>query len=153
MSQFGIIEMTRQRMQPSLKKRVYNDCPHCKGTGHVKTNETLGIEVMRMLQLAAHRAQVGTPAVTAVQATVHADVAFYLLNKKRRDIAAMEDRAKMEVSINGVPGVSPDTLEFKCYDSNGNEVRLLSQGPPPRVFGGGRPPGRYQERRYPAPLD
>ena len=124
-----------------------------KATGHVKTNETLGIEVMRMLQLAAHRAQVGTPAVTAVQVTVHADVASYLLNKKRRDIAAMEDRAKMEVVINGVPGVSPDTLEFKCYDSNGNEVRLLSAGPPPRMFGGGRPQGRYAERRYPVPLD
>jgi ribonuclease E len=151
-SQFGIIEMTRQRMQPSLKKRVYNDCPHCKGSGHVKTNETLGIEVMRMLQLAAYKAQVGTPPVTAVQVTVHADVAAYLLNKKRRDIAAMEDRVKMEVTITGLPGVSPDTLEFKCYDSNGNEVRLTNPGPPPRMFSG-RPPSRFPERRYPAPLD
>jgi hypothetical protein len=60
----------------------------------------------------------------------------------------------MEVVINAVPGVSPDTMDFKCYDSNGNEVRLLSAGPPPRVFaGGGRSQGRYSERRYPAPLD
>jgi len=152
-SQFGIIEMTRQRIQPSLKKRVYNECPHCKGTGHVKTNETLGIEVMRMLQLAAYKAVSG-PGVSSVQATVHSDVAFYLLNKKRREIAAMEDKAKIEVTVNGVPGVSPDTLEFKCFDSNGNEVRLVNPGPPPRQFGGGgRPPRHFPERRYPAQMD
>src|SRR4029079_17745201 len=70
-SQFGIIEMTRQRIQPSLKKRIYNDCTHCRGTGHVKTAETVGIELMRLLQLAAHR----SPAITSVGLTVHADVA------------------------------------------------------------------------------
>ena len=57
-----------------------NDCPHCKGTGYVKTNETMGIEVMRLLQLAGHR----TPAITAATLIVHAEVAFYILNRKRR---------------------------------------------------------------------
>lgn len=152
-SQFGIIEMTRQRIQPSLKKRVYNECSHCKGTGFVKTNETLGIEVMRILQLATYRATQGVTPVTSVQVTVHLDVAFYLLNKKRRDISAMEERANVEVMINGVPNVSPDTLEFKCFDSNGNEVRLTNPGPPPRMFGpGGRPPRGY-DRRQPVNLD
>jgi ribonuclease E len=128
-SQFGIIEMTRQRIQPSLKKRIFNDCPHCKGTGYVKANETMGIEVMRLLQLAAHR----TPAVTLVTLTVHADVAFYLLNRKRREIAALEERAKMEVQVQGQFGISPETLELRCQDSNGNDVRLYG-GPPPRMF-------------------
>ncbi len=142
-SQFGIIEMTRQRIQPSLKKRIFNDCPHCKGTGFVKTNETMGIEVMRMLQLAAHR----SPAVTSVSLTVHADVAFHLLNRKRREIAALEERAKMEVQVHGQFGVSPDLLEFRCLDSNGNEVRLFGS-PPPRMFRGDRDRGgRPHDRR------
>jgi ribonuclease E len=144
-SQFGIIEMTRQRIQPSLKKRIFNDCPHCKGTGYVKTNETMGIEVMRMLQLAAHR----SPAVTSVSLTVHADVAFHLLNRKRREIAALEERAKMEVQVHGQFGVSPDLLEFRCLDSNGNEVRLFGS-PPPRMFRGDRDRdrgGRSHDRR------
>jgi ribonuclease E len=152
-SQFGIIEMTRQRMQQSLKKRIYNDCPHCKGSGYVKTSETLAIDAMRLLQLAAARAMTGTPAVTSVRVTVCQESAFYLLNRKRREIAALEDRAKMEVIVSGLPAVSPDHLDFKCYDSNGNEVRLLQQGPPPRMFqGGGRPP-RIQERRFPQHQD
>jgi ribonuclease E len=144
-SMFGIIEMTRQRIQPSLKKRIFNDCPHCRGTGYVKTNETMGIEVMRLLQLAAHR----TPSVTSIGLNVHVDVAFYLLNRKRREIAALEEQAKMEVQINGQFGVSPDLLEFRCYDSNGNEVRLF--GPPPRMFRGGAP--RQLPDRRPPVLD
>jgi ribonuclease E len=133
-SQFGLIEMTRQRMQQSLKKRIYNDCSHCKGTGHVKTNETLAIDAMRLLHLAAHKAMAGNPPISSVSLTVCADAASHLLNRKRRDIAALEDQAKMEISISGAVGVSPDHLEVKCLDSNGNEVKLLSAGPPPKLF-------------------
>ncbi len=129
-SEFGIIEMTRQRMQPSLKKRIYNDCPHCIGTGYVKTNETMGIEVMRALQLAAHRC----PGGSTLTVTVNSEVAFYLLNRKRKDITALEARASMEVTVEGKFGASPDLCELKCIDSNGVEVRL-NAGPASR---GGR---------------
>jgi len=54
MSQFGIIEMTRQRMRPSLKRSIYFDCPHCKGAGLVKTPESMSLDVMRRLAIAAH---------------------------------------------------------------------------------------------------
>jgi ribonuclease E len=154
-SEFGIIEMTRQRMQPSLKKRIYNDCPHCTGSGYVKTNETMGIEVMRALQLAAHR----TPGGSTVTVTVSSEVAFYLLNRKRKEITALEQRANMEVTIDGKFGVSPDLCELRCIDSNGVEVRLnqgiASRGgrfAPPSGGGSGHHGGhgngggrRYQE--------
>jgi ribonuclease E len=134
-SEFGIIEMTRQRMQPSLKKRIYNDCPHCAGTGYVKTNETMGIEVMRALQLAAHRC----PGGSTLTVTVCAEVASYLLNRKRKDITALEARASMEVTVEGKFGASPDLCELKCIDSNGMEVRL-NQGPGSRGGRFGPPP-------------
>src|SRR5439155_24473369 len=84
-SQFGIIEMTRQRIRPSLKRSVYQDCPHCLGTGHVKTVESMSIDVMRLLQLAAHKEAVGR-----VQVRVHAAVGEYLLNRKRGEICQLE---------------------------------------------------------------
>jgi ribonuclease E len=52
MSQFGIIEITRQRMRPSLQQSVYFDCPHCKGAGLVKTPESMSLDVMRRLAIA-----------------------------------------------------------------------------------------------------
>src|SRR5438045_6659868 len=84
-SAFGIIEMTRQRIRPSLKRSVYQDCPHCHGTGQVKTCESMSIDVMRMLQLAAHRDK-----IHRIQVAVAEDVAHYLPNKKRTEISRPE---------------------------------------------------------------
>ena len=57
-SPFGLIEMTRQRIRPSLRRSIYEDCPCCHGTGLVKTAESMAIEVMRLLLSSAHREQV-----------------------------------------------------------------------------------------------
>src|SRR5258708_9254370 len=76
-SQFGLIEMTRQRIRPSLKRSGYQDCPYCKGMAQVKTPETMTLEAMRLVQLASTR-----EVVQRVEITVAADVADYLLNKK-----------------------------------------------------------------------
>jgi ribonuclease E len=161
-SQFGLIEMTRQRIRPSLKRSIFSDCPHCRGSGFVKTSESLSIDAMRLIQLAAHRA----PAIASIQVGVHMDVAHYLLNKRRKEIAGLEERGKLEVQITGQLGVSPDTLTIRCFDHNGNEVRLLPPPPLPRLSGGKFPSGRGdrdrgrdrdrdrdRDRRYPQPLD
>ena len=147
-SQFGIIEMTRQRIRPSIKRSLFAECPHCGGNGYVKTPETVAIEAMRLLQLAAHRA----PAVATVQLTVQLDVAHYLLNKRRKDIAAMEDRANVVIQITGQPNVTPDTLIIRCFDHNGSEVPLQTKTP--KLTGGRIPNGlnRPRDRRQlPAP--
>ncbi|MBM3981371.1 MAG: Rne/Rng family ribonuclease, partial [Planctomycetes bacterium] len=152
-SQFGLIEMTRQRIRPSLKRSIFQDCPHCRANGFVKTSESLAIEVMRLLQLAAHRA----PAVQLVQVTVHPDAANYLLNKRRKEVAALEERGKLEVQITGQAGVSPDQLSVRCLDHNGNEVRLLPPVPLPKAAAGRFPRDDRGPRggrdRYPRPLD
>src|SRR5262249_38795468 len=97
-SQFGLIEMTRQRIRPSLKRSVYQECPHCRSTGQVKTVESMSIDVMRMLQLAVHK-----PNVTRIQIRVHDEVANYLQNRKRKDISRLEESGGVPVSVLGVP--------------------------------------------------
>jgi ribonuclease E len=128
-SAFGLIEMTRQRIRPSLKRSVYQDCPCCGNTGQVKTVESMSIDVMRMLQLAAHREH-----IHRIQIRVQEDVANYLLNRKRREIAGLEAQGGLQVQITGVLAVSPELLEFTCYDVNNNEVKFLhyNEGPPSR---------------------
>jgi ribonuclease E len=128
-SQFGLIEMTRQRIRPSLKRSIFADCSHCRGTGFVKTNESMSIEV-----------------------TVHSDVANYLLNRKRKELARLEEQGKLEVQITGQTGVSPDTGLFKCLDQNGNEVRLIPQQPV-RLSGGRTPRQAPDRERRPPHLD
>src|SRR4029079_18022908 len=54
-SPFGLIEMTRQRIRPSLKRSVYKDCPGCTGSGVVKTAESMAIEVVRLLIMASQQ--------------------------------------------------------------------------------------------------
>jgi ribonuclease E len=120
-SAFGIIEMTRQRIRPSLKRSVYQECPHCHATGQVKTIESMSIDVMRMLQLAAHR-----PGIARVQVRVMDDVAHYLLNKRRKELACLEERGQIQLTITGIPGAAPEALEFLCYDQNNGEVKLHS---------------------------
>ncbi len=120
-SAFGLIEMTRQRVQTSLKRTAYSECAHCRGTGLVKTPQSMCIEVMRIIQLAAHRKLAKT-----VELAVHADVANYLVNKKRREILKWEDAGGLTVSITGRVGVSPEFLELRGFDNNGHEVPMTA---------------------------
>jgi ribonuclease E len=120
-SQFGLIEMTRQRIRPSLKRSVYMDCPHCRSTGQVKTVESMSIDVMRMLQLAAHR-----DGVRRIQIRVADAVANYLLNKKRKEISRLEEGGNILVQVTGELAAAPELLEFVCYDNNDNEVKFAA---------------------------
>src|SRR5205814_218101 len=103
---------------PSLKRSVFTECPYCKMTGQVKTTESMSIEVMRLLQLATHREH-----IVRLEVRVQEDVALYLLNRKRREIAVLEEQSNKQIQVRGVAGVSPEMLDFACYDNNGNEVK------------------------------
>lgn len=118
-SPFGLIEMTRQRIRPSLKRSVYTDCPCCVGRGVVKTAESMSIEVIRMLMLAGQQ-----PRISRVTVRVSDDVAHYLNNKKRREITNLEEEGGMTVQILGSEGLYPEHLELDCRDDRGNEITL-----------------------------
>ena len=118
-SPFGLIEMTRQRIRPSLKRSVYKDCPGCNGTGVVKTAESMAIEVVRLLMFAAQR-----EGVSRVSVTVSEDVANYLHNKKRREIARLEDQGNMTIQVYGKEEASPEHLVIECFDAASREIKL-----------------------------
>ena len=118
-SPFGLIEMTRQRIRPSLKRSVYADCPCCNGRGVVKTAESMAIEVVRTLMLATHQ-----PNIARVTVRVNDEVASYLNNKKRREITKLEEEGGMNVQILGSEGLYPEHLELDCRDREGREIVL-----------------------------
>jgi ribonuclease E len=118
-SPFGLVQMTRQRIRPSLRRSIYKDCPCCTGTGLVKTSESVAIEVMRNLITAASR-----EAVERVVVEVQHDVADYLSNGKRREINAVEDASRVTVSIRGRGDVTPNHIVIECTDAAGHLFRI-----------------------------
>jgi ribonuclease E len=118
-SPFGLIEMTRQRIRPSIKRSVYKECPSCGGTGLVKSAESMTIEVVRKLIMCAQ-----APQVARISVTVEEEVATYLNNKKRRDLVQLEQDNNVEVQVLSGEGLSPEYLKIDCADANGREVRI-----------------------------
>jgi len=118
-SPFGLIEMTRQRIRPSLKRSVFKDCPGCIGTGLVKTDESMAIEVIRLLMLASQNEK-----VTSITVNVADEVATYLSNKKRRELARLEDENELTVQIFAKEGALAEHLQIECLDADGRPVKF-----------------------------
>lgn len=116
-SPFGLVEMTRQRIRPSLKRSVFQDCPICSGKGVVKSDESMAIEVIRLLLLAKHDEH-----IAKVEIRVAEDVTAYLNNKKRRELASIEEDGEMTVHIFSGENLGPEFLEINCTDREGNAV-------------------------------
>lgn len=118
-SPFGLVEMTRQRIRPSLKKTMYNDCPCCSGRGVVKTEESMALDVIRMLMLATQQ-----PRARSVTVRVNEQVASYLNNQRRKSIIDLEGDGKIRIEIRGSDTVYPEHLELDCRDDSGHQVPL-----------------------------
>jgi len=118
-SPFGLIEMTRQRIRPSLRRSVYEDCPCCRGTALVKTAESVAIEVVRLLLSSVHREN-----VSKITVEVHDRVATYLNNRKRKDLIRFEEENSVTIHINSRSDVSPEHLQIRCFDGTANELKF-----------------------------
>ncbi len=149
MSQFGIIEMTRQRMRPSLKRSIYFDCPHCKGSGLVKTSESMSLDVMRRLAIAVNNSR-----VIRVELSVCPEVAFYLLNRKRAQISNLESLTHKKVLVRAEAQLGLDEMKMDLFDGRDGMVLLDELGmtaAPTHEQRGRRPhqplPHRHQDQR------
>jgi ribonuclease G len=98
MSEFGIVQMTRQRIRRGVKKVSYKDCPYCNGRGSVKSATTMAIEVLRAI-----KRQIEKTKMREVCSYVHPEVANYMLNEDRPAIAKMEALYKIRIVIIAEP--------------------------------------------------
>jgi len=120
-SPFGLIEMTRQRMGVSLKRHSFQDCPCCSGRGVVKNPESMAIDVLRMTMLAVQNPQAAT-----VEIRVNDQVASYLNNQKRRELAELENEGKVLIKVNGSESVYPEHLSIVCNNAAGKPIRIAA---------------------------
>jgi len=118
-SRFGVVEMTRQRMRPSLQSSTYLACPHCGGTGFVKSHESSAIEIIRLLNLSASKKQ-----IKRIELSVSPEVADYLHNEKRASVSQIEHLSDKRIIIHSVPDYSGERHDLVCYNERGSVVKL-----------------------------
>lgn len=167
-SDFGIIEMTRQRMRPGLHKALFMDCPHCHGSGEVRVPDAVAADCIRKAALLfcydrVHRVEI----VCSVRA------ASALLSARRQALYELEDRTGKRVDVRISETFGIDRVDIYAYDERGADVEVdrLPRVPQPRLDelpaepvmldedegdddvgeSGGR--RRRRRRRKPAPAD
>ena len=119
MSLFGLIELTRQRMRPSLQSSTYLKCPHCGGSGVIKSLESHSIEIMRLIFLAGARGD-----IRRIELSVSPEVEGFLQNRKRAIISELEAESGKQVIINADPNCAGANYNMTCYNERGSMVRF-----------------------------
>ena len=106
-SHFGLLELSRQRLRPSLIEANFRVCSHCSGTGLIRSTESAAVHSLRVLEEEGvrHRS-------AEVTITVHSDVALYLLNSKRQALASIETRYGIKIFILGDNGLVPPDMRI-----------------------------------------
>ena len=109
LSKFGILELSRQRLRPSLESKTYHVCPHCQGRGMVMSVESAAVSIMRRIWVGLSKGD-----ITQVNGRLSMDVATYLQNRKRKDLLSLEERYGAKIVLHGDPLMPPgeQKLEF-----------------------------------------
>ena len=106
-SQFSLLEMSRQRIKATLAEGAFLTCPHCEGSGRIKSTEAQAVAFMRKLQTGIAKGQIGL-----AEGEVPMDVATYLLNSRREELLLMERQHKLAIVIRGSKDLSPGQFEL-----------------------------------------
>jgi ribonuclease E len=108
-SRFGLLEMSRQRLRPSIQYTSYMPCRVCRGKGVTPSPETLGIAFLRSLSLESLKED-----ISGVTGYVPTEVAWFLLNRKRRELIDLEERRGFRIHIEPDPALVPGENRIVC---------------------------------------
>ncbi len=115
-SSFGLLEMSRQRLHPSLQEASTEACPHCRGSGRVRSVDSTALHVLRMIEEEITRNF--SPGITVF---VPGAVALYILNKKRQALSQLESRRGVRIYLSADESLTPPDYRLE-------RLRALSPG-------------------------
>jgi ribonuclease E len=118
-SPFGMLEITRQRVGPGLKRTVFMQCPHCKGAGWSRTVQSKALSVLR-----ESRALVNLKGFSVLQIFVAPAVADYLVNYKRRAVLELEDAVGKSLVFRPEASYPIDVVHYRFLTGDGQEARI-----------------------------
>ena len=142
MNEFGIVAVTRQRMRPDLKKSVFMSCPWSHGTGYIKTPESMALDVMRRLRVAA-----ADPRVTAITVRLYPTVALHVLNTKRQALADLERQSETLITLRQDETLASDDIVLELTDERGGQVLVEALQPASKAVAVSEMGGRRRRRR------
>ena len=116
-SKFGLLEMSRQRLKPALSEGASIPCPRCGGSGHVRDTESSALQILRIIQEESMKDN-----TAAVHVQVPVEVASFLLNEKRPEIAKIELKQRVNVTL--VPNKTLETPHYKLERLKHDDPRL-----------------------------
>lgn len=114
-SRFGLMEMSRQRLRPSLGESANNVCPRCNGQGTIRSSDSLALSILRLIEEEAIKDN-----TIQVHSQVPVDVATYLLNEKRQSVNHIEKRHNVKIVI--IPNHHLETPHFEVLRIRDDEV-------------------------------
>lgn len=114
-SRFGLLEMSRQRLRPSLEESSQHVCPRCTGSGVIRGTDSLALSILRLMEDEAMK-----ESTAEVQALVPVEVATFLLNEKRRKIEQIEKRQKVRLVV--VPNPYLETPHYEVLRVKAGET-------------------------------
>ncbi|MBB3059970.1 ribonuclease E [Microbulbifer rhizosphaerae] len=114
-SRFGLLEMSRQRLRPSLGETTFRVCPRCSGQGTIRGTKSLALSILRLVEEEAKKER-----SAEIRAITPVNVATYLLNEKRKAISQIESRNKTRVVI--VPNADMETPHFEVQRLRDDET-------------------------------
>ncbi len=118
-SEFGIIEMTRQRMRPSLRKMHYADCTHCGGSGEIRVPGAVAADAMRRVALLFSHAK-----IQRVEIVCSVRVAAEFISNRRRAMHDLEDRTSKRIDVRISEAFAADRVEMYAYDEHNSDIEL-----------------------------
>ncbi len=122
MSRFGIVEMTRQRIKPSLPSSSSQPCPHCKGTGRIRSEKSQALSVIRILRLASNDQR-----VAKIDLTVAPGVADYLINHHRESIIKLEQATGTKILSHSIPELKVEDINLACFNEQGSSIQWSAE--------------------------
>ena len=130
-SKFGLLELSRQRIKAALTQSSHLPCPHCNGSGHLKSPETQAVALLRKIHASAAKGQ-----VARIDAQLPMEVAAYLLNNNREELVDMERRYQLQIHIHGNRDFLADQVEIeiqKKEKEKASQPEYVAASTQPRV--------------------
>ncbi len=129
-SEFGLVELTRQRMRPSVRKAHFSECPHCTGSGEVRMPDSTAAEALRRVLTLF-----GSDRIHRVEMVCSVRVASVLLSSRRDQLIEIERDSGKRIDVRISEAIAADRVDLYAYDDRGADVEIerLPSPPLPRL--------------------